>query len=164
MCFEYLAFSDHHSGMLLGPFNMEKVLYLRLLHIAYCENCHCISLIALILLVLHSPGLEPLAHGGGGLVAALPRLELLPAAAAAPQQPRHPCSVQPGHVRAPQHSPSPHLPRAQCARSPRSSCWTWRGCSRPAAPVSGARCVPSLTLSRSIRGLSTLMRSVQPGW
>ena len=68
------------------------------LHIAYCENCHCISLIALILLVLHSPGLEPLAHGGGGLVAALPRLELLPAAAAAPQQPRHPCSVQSGHI------------------------------------------------------------------
>ena len=84
---------------------MEKVLYLRLLHIAYCENYRCISLTALILLVLHSPGLEPLAHGGGGLVAALPRLELLPAAAAAPQQPRHPCSVQPGHVRAPQHSP-----------------------------------------------------------
>ena len=58
-----------------------------------------------MLLLLRSPGLEPLAHGGGGLVAALPRLELLPAAAAPPQQPRHPCSVQPGHVPAPHPSP-----------------------------------------------------------
>ena len=27
MCCEYFAFSDHHSEMLRGPFNMERVLF-----------------------------------------------------------------------------------------------------------------------------------------
>ena len=65
-----------------------KVLDVRYCIIAYyCMSPQCLTLL--------SPVLEPLAHHRGGVVAALPRHELLPAPALPPNEPVHLAPGQP---------------------------------------------------------------------